>query len=435
MKNEQRKQPAWRLEPLLGMVALLLLLLGCAYILKPFLSALMWAIILSYALYPLQRLFTRWFRGSRTLAAIFVTITVTAILAGPMVLIGVRLAKDGRDLAVATRQWLTSATTEPPRWLARAPVVGDELAAYWTGFAEDKNRWLEQLDKEVKNPPRALPVPDAVGEAAGNPEPESANTDETKRQLEIVEEGREGRSHLVAMLAKFLANAYEGLLKVGLAVGHGLAQVLISAFLAFFFLRDSATLSERLRVAVERLAGERGKRLIQVAGATVRGVIYGILGTAVAQALVAWAGFWMAGVPGAVLLSVLTFFFAVVPFGPPLIWLPAAFWLFANDQPGMGVFMLIWGVLAISSVDNILRPFLISQGSKMPFALIFCGVIGGALAFGLVGIFLGPTLLAVVYRLIDEWSAVNPNPVLGGPALISALHEKADSPTPPAHGD
>jgi predicted PurR-regulated permease PerM len=236
------------------------------------------------------------------------------------------------------------------------------------------------------------------------------------------------------MLAKFLAYAYAGLLKVGLAVGQGLAQVLISAFLAFFLLRDSATLSQRLSVGVERLAGERGRRLIQVAGGTVRGVIYGILGTAVAQALVAWAGFWFAGVPGAVLLSVLTFLFAVVPFGPPLIWLPAAFWLFANNQPGMGVFMLLWGVLAISSVDNILRPFLISQGSKMPFALIFCGVIGGALAFGLVGVFLGPTLLAVAYRLIDEWSAVNPNPPMNEPALISVLQEKADSPTPPSYG-
>jgi len=244
----------------------------------------------------------------------------------------------------------------------------------------------------------------------------------------------EGKSRIVSILGRFLAWAYDWLLAAGLAVGQGLAQVLISAFLAFFLLRDSAALSERLSVAVERLAGERGRRLIQVAGGTVRGVIYGILGTAVAQALVAWAGFWFAGVPGAVLLSVLTFFFAVVPFGPPLIWLPAAFWLFANDKPGMGVFLILWGVLGISSVDNILRPFLISQGSKMPFALIFCGVIGGALAFGLVGVFLGPTLLAVAYRLIDEWSAVSPHPPMEDPALISVLQEKADSPTPPAHG-
>jgi predicted PurR-regulated permease PerM len=433
MKEERKTAKGW-IEPLLGVAALLLLLFGCAYVLKPFLSALMWAIILSYALYPLQRLFTRWFRGSRTLAAVFVTLTVTVVLAGPVVLIGVRLAKDGKDLAVATRHWLTSTTTEPPSWMARAPIVGDELARYWTGFAQDKNRWLEQLDKEVKNPPRAVVVTDE-GEEDG-PQPVVppvvqgfATADPAEEALNV-----EGRSHIVSMLGRFLAWAYDWLLAAGLVVGQGLAQVLISAFLAFFLLRDSATLSQRLSVGVERLAGERGRRLIQVAGGTVRGVIYGILGTAVAQALVAWAGFWFAGVPGAVLLSVLTFLFAVVPFGPPLIWLPAAFWLFANDKPGMGVFMLLWGVLAISSVDNILRPFLISQGSKMPFALIFCGVIGGALAFGLVGVFLGPTLLAVAYRLIDEWSAVNPNPPMNEPALISVLQEKADSPTPPSYG-
>jgi predicted PurR-regulated permease PerM len=170
-------------------------------------------------------------------------------------------------------------------------------------------------------------------------------------------------------------------------------------------LKDAPELSERLAVGVERLAGQRGRYLIKVAGDTVRGVIYGILGTAIAQALLAGLGFWIAGVPGAVLLAVLTFFFAVVPFGPPLIWVPAAMWLFTQNKTGLGIFMLAWGLLGISSVDNVLRPYLISQGSKMPFALIFCGVIGGALAFGLVGVFLGPTMLAVAFRLIEEWSS------------------------------
>ena len=145
-------------------------------------------------------------------------------------------------------------------------------------------------------------------------------------------------------LGKFLTWARTWLISVGMAVGQGVTQVLLSAFLAFFLLRDAPELSERLAVAVDRLAGERGRHLIKVAGDTVRGVIYGILGTAIAQALVAGLGFWIAGVPGAVLLSVLTFFFAVIPFGPPMIWLPAALWLFAQDKPGYGIFMLLWGV-------------------------------------------------------------------------------------------
>jgi predicted PurR-regulated permease PerM len=104
--------------------------------------------------------------------------------------------------------------------------------------------------------------------------------------------------------------------------------------------------------------------LIKVAGNTVRGVIYGILGTAIAQALAAGLGFLDRRRAGAVLLAVLTFFFAVVPFGPPLIWVPAALWLFAQDKTGWGIFMLVWGLLGISSVDNLLRPFSSARGAR-----------------------------------------------------------------------
>ena len=181
------------------------------------------------------------------------------------------------------------------------------------------------------------------------------------------------------------------MIAAGMAVGQGVTQVLVSAFLAFFLLRDAPELSERLVVAVERLAGDRGRHLIKVAGDTVRGVIFGILGTAIAQALVAGLGFWIAGVPGAVLLAVLTFFFAVVPFGPPLIWIAGVVVVVCPEQTGAGGFhVACGGFLGISSVDNFLRPYLISQGNKMPFVLIFCGVIGGALAFGLVGVFHRP---------------------------------------------
>lgn len=426
----------WRAEPLLGGLALMLLLVGCFFVLRPFMTALMWAMILAYSLHPMQRMFTRWFRGSRTLAACLVTLTVTIVLAGPVVFIGVSLAQDGKDLAVATRNWFMAAPEQPPEWVSQAPIVGDEIDGYWKGFAEDRKRWMEQLDKEVKTPP---PRPKIVVETGDglivqdSPPPVAEFKEDALESDE--ETKRDDSSHIVALLGRFLAWARDWLISAGLAVGQGVTQVLVSAFLAFFLLRDSPELSERLGVAVERLAGDRGRHLIKVAGDTVHGVIYGILGTAIAQALVAGIGFWIAGVPGAVLLAVLTFFFAVVPFGPPLIWIPAALWLFAQNQPGYALFMLLWGLLGISSVDNFLRPYLISQGSKMPFALIFCGVIGGALAFGLVGVFLGPTLLAVTFRLIDEWSSNrSPETSESRPDGISALPAGPDSATPPPHG-
>ena len=396
---------AWKIEPVLGGLTLLLLLAGCLYVLKPFFSAILWAIILTFSLHPLQKIFTRWFRGSKTLAACLVTLMVLFVVAGPFVVVGISIAKDGKELAIATKDWFLSIPDTPPAWISKTPIIGEELGNYWTDIATDRKRWFEQLDKEVEYPSknqdgdetiRVAPHTDLLPGFNEQSIPRLEDDTAAKTNVES--------SPIIAMLGRFLLWARTGLIAVGLTVGQGVTQILISTFLAFFLLRDSPQLAGRLNVIVERLAGDRGRRLIKVAGDTVSGVIYGILGTAIAQAIVAGIGFTIAGIPGAVLLSVLTFFFAVVPFGPPLIWLPATIWLFAHEKHGLALFMLLWGIFLISSVDNLLRPYLISQGSKMPFALIFCGVIGGALAFGLVGVFLGPTLLAVAFRLIEEWS-------------------------------
>ena len=401
----------WKTEPLLGGLALLLLLTGCFFVVRPFLTALMWAMIFAYSLHPLQRLFTRWFRGSRTLAACLVTLTVTGVFVGPVVLIGVSISQDSKDLALATRNWFMAVPNQPPAWVGQVPVVGTEMGNYWTSLAEGRDRWIKQLEKEVMMtpPPRPKIVVETGDGFVVRESPAPAKEDAAEGLA--AEERKTTSSHAVALLGGYLAWAQSWLIAAGKAVVQGLAQVLLSAFLAFFLLRDAPELAERLVVSVERLAGTRGRHLVKVAGDTVRGVIFGILGTAIAQALVAGLGFWIAGVPGAVLLAVLTFFLAVMPLGPPLIWLPAALWLFAQDKPGLGAFMLAWGFLGISSVDNFLRPYLICHGSKTPFALIFCGVIGGALAFGLVGVFIGPTMLAVAFRLIEEWSSHPPETV------------------------
>ncbi|MES2997541.1 MAG: AI-2E family transporter [Verrucomicrobiota bacterium] len=409
--EEQPRPGVWRREPVLGIAALLLLLVGCFFVVRPFLTALVWAIVLTYSLFPLQRRFTRWFRGSRTLAACFVTLTVSVLLIGPVILIGISLAQDGRDLAKASRTWFLSVSEKPPEWMENVPVVGDDLSGYWGEFVEDRDRWVEQFDEQVtKTEPLRPKI--VVEELDG----EMRVVDAPPLELgpvPLVEEAgplssgpsqEEAPPHIVRWLGKFIAWAKTGLILAGKVVLGGVTEVIVSALLAFFLLRDAPILAERLQTGVTKLAGSRGHHLIKVAGDTVRGVIYGIIGTALTQALVAGLGFWIARVPGAVLLAVLTFLFAVVPFGPPLIWVPASIWLFAQGEQGWGIFMLCWGLFGISSVDNVIRPLIISQGSKMPFALIFCGVIGGLIAFGLVGVFLGPTLLAVAFRLIEEWS-------------------------------
>lgn len=372
-----------------GVLVLMLLAIGCVVVLRPFFSALMWAIILAYVLHPLQRRFTRWFRGSPTVAACFVSLTIAVVIAGPIVLISMSIAEDGRQLGNATRNWFMEAPEKAPAWVEAMPVVGGEIAEVWAAVAADRDRWMAYLDRAVTDD--RTPIPEEP--------PQSADASDSVEIPDLADSPR-----LVALLGDLLSWARTGLVRSGLAIGSGVLQMIMSAFLTFFLLRDAPVLAERLGIVVERLGGERGRHLLKVAGGTVHGVIYGMLGTALIQAVVAGIGFAIAGVPGAVLLGVLTFFFAVIPFGPPIIWLPAAFWLFAQGSPGWAIFMLIWGALGISSVDNILRPFLISQGTRMPFILVFCGLVGGAVAFGLVGVFLGPVLLAVGFRLIDEWS-------------------------------
>jgi predicted PurR-regulated permease PerM len=136
-------------------------------------------------------------------------------------------------------------------------------------------------------------------------------------------------------------------------------------------------------------------------------VVYGVLGTALAQALLILIGLWVTGIPAALLLGLLLFVLALIPFGPLLIWGPAAVWLYLNGEIGWAVFVMVWSLAAGFVTDNVLRPYLISRGSDLPLILVLFGVVGGAVAFGILGLFLGPTLLAVGYELIREWNAVD----------------------------
>ena len=339
-----------RLEQALGWAILLALVAGCLIVLRPFVSALLWAVVLSFASWPVHRRLLSLLGNRRTLAALAMTLGMVLILLLPFLVVGITLADNVKELTAATRHWIADGPPAPPEWLAKVPVVGAQAAEYWRNLAADTARLWEEAQRFI--------------------EPVSL-----------------------------------WLLKIGLALGAGVVELALSIFIAFFLFRDGVHLGQRLTAAIERIGGERGGHLLTVAGKTVRGVVYGILGTALAQAVVAGIGFVIAGVPGAALLALLTFFASVVPIvGTVLVWLPAAIWLFHLGSTGWGIFMLIWG-LGVANLDNIVKPWLISQGSNMPFILIFFGVLGGALAFGFIGVFLGPTLLAVGYRLVEEWSS------------------------------
>ena len=238
----------------------------------------------------------------------------------------------------------------PPEWVARIPLVGDPLDASWRELAENRDK-------------------------------------------------------LADVLKRFSQPASAFLVRTGLIIAEGVLQFTLISFIGYFFFRDGAALVEALRNALNRVAGDLTERLLGIVGGTITGVVYGIVGTGVAQAVLALIGFLIAGVPGAIMLASFVFVLSIVPAGPPLIWVGATVWLAYNDQTGWAIFMALWGFFLISGVDNIVKPLLISRGSAMPFVLVLLGVFGGVLAFGFVGIFLGPTLLAVGFNLVRQWTA------------------------------
>ena len=202
---------------------------------------------------------------------------------------------------------------------------------------------------------------------------------------------------------------------------------MLALVIAYFFWISGDELARFLRGALVRIAGERAERLIVVTGATVRGTVYGILGTAIVQGILTAIGLWIAGVPRPMLLGTVAGLLSILPVGAPLVWVPAALWLLSARHMGWAVFLGAYGLFAISGSDNVIRPYFIARGAQLPFLLTILGVLGGALAFGLLGIFLGPVLLGIGFTLATEFAAAQPDdsvPILDAPpqeALLRGL--------------
>ena len=193
------------------------------------------------------------------------------------------------------------------------------------------------------------------------------------------------------------------LVSVSLGVGNGLLQILLVAFISFFFYRDGEFLAVNIKRMLDKVSGGLADEFSSILLNTTRSVVFGVIGTAIGQGLVAAIGFIIVDAPGIVLLSFAVCVLSLVPMGPPLVWFPVALWLFATGSPGLAIFLCLWGVLAVSSVDNFLKPLLISRGTSLPLALVFLGVFGGLLSFGFLGLVLGPVFLAASIAMCQAW--------------------------------
>ena len=209
---------------------------------------------------------------------------------------------------------------------------------------------------------------------------------------------------MVGALGPYFGILLEGGLGLLLGLANGVLLFILALFIAFFFYFYGEPIAARLRLILHRIAGPRAERLIIITHATVRGVVYGILLTAIVQGILTAFGLWLSGVPRPVLLGAVAGFLSVLPIGAPLVWIPAALWLMGSGHLGWGVFLAVYGVVAVSGADSVIRPWFIARGAQLPFLLTVLGVLGGAIAFGLLGIFLGPVLLGIGYTLVNEWS-------------------------------
>jgi predicted PurR-regulated permease PerM len=328
-----------------------LLIIGCIFVLYPFMAAVLFAAVICVFTWPLYQRVWRQLGRRDTLAAITMTLLLLVALILPMAYLVTNLADSATILLDEAQTTLQNLQPFAPEWVKNLPLVGSQLAEFWQRAAlshEELMRLLSQYSEPMR---------------------------------------------------KFMLQG------VQLVMG-GFLQLLLVVFVAFFFYRDGAYLAKIVVAILRRLGGELGEEMLQLSCNTVKGVMLGIFGTALAQATVALFGFWLAGAPLPLLLALATFFLSVIPVGPPLIWGGAALWLYNHGDHGWAIFLALYGLLAISSVDNLVKPILISHSSHLPLLLVVLGVLGGALAFGFIGIFLGPTLLAVGLTLITHWVAL-----------------------------
>ncbi len=333
-----------RLAPFLALASLGLLV---ALILSPFLASLAWAGVLAYASWPM----TAWLRkrcgGRETLAATLATLLATLTLCAPVLWL-VWIGQQEVSRIYPALLALLHAPPELPEALRAAPWLGE---------------WLETQ--------RALLLSDPQGMAEG----------------------------LQAWLGAHAGMAAE---LVG-GVGRNLVKLVLTLVIVFFFYRNGPRIVDELRHVLVRFLGPRANGYLSAAGGTTRAVVYGILLTALAQGIVAGLGYWVAGLGSPVTLGALTALVALIPFATPLAWGGAGAWLLFQGEHGAAVGIWIWGAAVVSQLDNFLRPLFISSAGTIPFLLVLFGVLGGTMAFGLVGLFTGPIVLAIAWAVWCEW--------------------------------
>lgn len=332
----------------LAIIFLIAMIGGSLWVMQPFIPALIWATTIVIATWPLMIAAQRLLWGRRSLAVAVMTTALLLLFFVPLS-VAIFTVVDNIDTMAG---WFNAVARyrfgEPPAWVAGLPMVGPRAAAYWRELAAS------------------------------------------------------GAGPLIAKVAPYAGTFASRVLREAGAIGAIGLQLMLTVAISAILYATGETAGQAVLRFARRLASDRGEDTALLAAASIRGVALGVVVTAVAQSVLGGIGLAVVGVPAVALLSAVMFLLAIAQIGVIPVLAPAAIWLFWSGDTGWAIVLAIWTAF-VGTMDNFLRPWLIKKGANLPMLLIFAGVVGGLIAFGLVGIFIGPVVLAVTYTLLGAW--------------------------------
>jgi len=328
------------------------LIVACFWILLPFLISILWATTIVVTTWPVLLRLQAWFRGKRWPAVTVMTVLLLLVVIVPFTLAVATIVARVDSISALGKSLATFNVPLPPDWVGGIPIAGPKIAASWRQVA-------------------ALP-------------PET----------------------LSARLTPYVGQALSWFAARAGSVGMMFLQFLLTVIISAILYANGETAAVGVRRFARRLAGQRGENAVNLAAKAIRGVALGIVVTAVVQTSIGGIGLVITGVPAPAVLTAVMFMLCLAQVGPVLVLIPAVIWLYGKDGALWGTILLVVSIFAIA-IDNVIRPLLIRKGVDLPLVMIFAGVLGGLVAFGILGLFIGPVVLAVSYTLLETW-------VLGG---------------------
>lgn len=346
MNTVQRYAPALQKVLLFGLIFILFYL--SFQVLKYFIVPVLWAAIIAYITWPLYHSVQKLCGPRPTLSATIMISMVVLVVGIPLTFAIFMLQHEGRNLFYELQRQVFSGHLDVPQFIRDLPIIGKEVT-----------RTL----KEINTDPNSI-----VQNVSG----------------------------------WFQSHLNYGRLVLS-EISKNIFKLCFAVMSLFFFYRDGQTILNQVSKALEMVIGPRIHHYLDTISETTRAVVYGVGLTAIAQALLAGLSYFVAGVPNPMVLTIVTFIFALIPFGPPVAYSAVSLWLFSQGQTIEAIGVMAWGVCVVSTADNVIRPLVISGATQIPFLLIMFGVLGGLASFGMVGLFVGPVILAVLLAIWREW--------------------------------